>query len=966
MIKRNSFAGILVLIMLLFAGSCKTTKKKGDVSKLGRFYHNTTSYYNGYFNANELYQNSLAVLEELHQDDYNKILSLYPYRDVPDTKSVAQDLDKVVEKLARVINLHRVGDWVDDSYLLMGKAQYAKQDFEKAQHVFEYFVDEMNPAFKTTNYKLNKKKKAKDKKKARKKAAEERKKKRKKKKKKGKRKTKRQLREEKERMEKEAKEKKQKEKEKEAKKQKKDNLSSPKTFHAKGTKKEWDTYNEGLLWMAKTYIEREKWSQAYYLLSRLRNENLPERLVRELAVATAYYYLKQKKYNDAVKYLKEAFDLTKDKKLKARYAFILGQIYEMTGRTAEAYKIFKEIEKLHPDYELEFNAKLKILKNYQGASDDYALQQLKKLLDEEKYDEYQDRIYFTMGEIMLNKGNTNDAIAYYNKSIAANTNNAPLKAKTYLRLAELNFDKQDYVMSKNYYDSTLMVLDKNDEEYQDIKRLANNLNGIAKNIQIIELQDSLIRISKMSKEEQRELALQLKKKRLEEKKLAEEKKKKQASKNSMKRASMPASQIPDMVPGGMMRRNQPKSSFFAYNPNAVKTGKQEFEKKWGNIRLEDNWRRSNRSDSDYADGDENNEDIDEVSITDAEVSNLLKAVPKTPEQLEQAHSKIKNAMLELGILYRDKLQNYKKSAEILEKLLNRYQDFEDECKAMYYLQFSYKDLGKYDEANALVNKMSAKHPDCIYTKILTDPNFIENKKKQLNQKELAYQNIYNLYKKGEYAKAMEAINNASEELTKNPKYKIKLDYLQAKLTGKLEGKDKYILALEDFVKMYPGTPEAIHAKETLRFLKGDKDAFSKLIYEEELEDFSYQPDKMHYILIVLKGVDDDELKKIKASISNYNKKYHKLDRLRMSNIYFDTKGDRQVILLRKFDSADAAMKYYNEVMKHPKEYIDPDKYQYEVFAISQKNYREVIKQRSVDKYRAFFKKYYLKEGENKK
>jgi hypothetical protein len=241
--------------------------------------------------------------------------------------------------------------------------------------------------------------------------------------------------------------------------------------------------------------------------------------------------------------------------------------------------------------------------------------------------------------------------------------------------------------------------------------------------------------------------------------------------------------------------------------------------------------------------------------------------------------------------------------------------------------------------------MTRKYPDCVYTKILTDPDFVNSKKNKINIKEIYYQDIFKLYKKGDYENDYANIENAGAEIKKDVKYKIKMDFLKAKLLGKLQGKNAYILALEDFVKQYPNTPESISAKETLRFLKGDKDAFSKLIYEEDLQKFTYEPEKMHYILIVVQNISDKEMKMIKTTISNYNKKYHKLNRLKMSNIYFDTKGKDQIILIRKFNTAESAMKYYNQIEKNPDEYINR-KYIYEVFAISQKNYREVIKQKS--------------------
>ncbi len=945
MTLRKIILAVIFLIGFVSLNSCKTTKKKGEVSKVGKFYKNTTAYYNGYFNANEIYQNALVVLDNLHRDDYNHILPLYTYRDVPDTKSVSQDLDKVVEKLGRVINLHRVADWVDDSYLLMGKAQYVKQDFEKAQNVFEYFVDEMNPAFKKSNYKTKKSKKAKKKKV-----------KRKKRKKKKKSKKKRRTRKQKEADDKKEAEKKAKEEEK-LKKAKSEVVKSS-TFHRKGSKKDWETYNEGLLWMAKTYIEREKWASAYYLLTRLRTEYQNKTLKREYPKVKAYYYLKQKNYTEAIEPLQNAISFASDKKEKARLAFILGQVYEKLDNSTKAFAMYQKVGKFKPDYDLEFNAKLKVLKNNSANEEDYVLKEIKNLLKEDKYADYKDNIYYTLAVINMRNNDVPEAIINFNKSIANNKSNPALKAEVYYQLADINFKKQKYIPAKKYYDSTLMVINKTDERYLEIKGLANNLTEIAKNLETIQLQDSLIRISKLPKDEQMALAIAIKKKQLEEKKKEKNIRKSiNERKNGFAQSSIGGAEMMRGMGGKMSRI---KSSFFIYNKSSLETGKKEFKSKWGTILLEDNWRRSSKSDSDYNDGEDSGGEDEEIALTDIEMNNLLRGVPRTPDQLKMANSRIMSSMLNLGILYREKLGNYKKSADILEQLLNRYSGFDDECKAMYYLQFSYKDLNMYTKANNLVAKMSNSFPDCTYTKVLTDPEFVNSRKNKVNLKEKYYADIFDLYTNGEYEKAQAKINNADEDFKKDAKFAIKLDYLTAKITGKTEGRDKYILALERFIKKYPNSKEVIHAKETLRFIKGDKDTFNKLIYEEDLEKFTYQKNKLHYILIVVHDINDDDLKIIKTSISNYNKSFYKLDRLRMSNIYFDTKGKDQVILLRKFSSADAAMKYYNDVIKLDGDYID-SKYNYEIYAISQKNYREVIKQRSVNNYKGFFIKNYFQE-----
>ncbi len=947
MTRRKFFAGILLLVFFTGVFSCKSTKRRDETSKLGKAYQNMTSYYNGYFNANEIYIAGMEKLRQMHEDDYNNILSLYPERDVTNTKSVSQDFDKVVEKLGRVIVLHRASNWVDDSYLLMGKAQYAKQDFEKAQQVFEFFVDEMNPAFKKTKSKKKKKEEAKKKKK---------KKKEKKEKKKKKRKTARQLREEAEKEQQKAEKEKKKKEKKESQKEKKETVVAKTTFHSKGSDKDWYTFNEGLLWMAKTYIENEKWASAYYLITRLKTEKKNDLLRSEYPVLKSYYYLKQKNLSEAVAPLKEAVLYADNKKKKARYAFILGQVYEKLGNRGEAYKMFEKAQNLSSDYDLEFNARLKLLKNYSGNSQEFALNSIKDLLKEEKYDEYKDRIYYTMAQIYFSQSNEAEGIANLHKSNAHNSNNNSLKAESYYKLGSIYFDKEDYIKAKNYYDSTLMVLDKKDERYSDVKNHAGGLSEIARNLKIIQLQDSLIKISYFSEDQKRELALNLKKQELKRK---EAQNKKQKNDNRAIKSSVMRG---DFMPGGINRvpKGKNKSSMIFYNPAALEVGKKEFTKTWGVIELADDWRRSNRSDS--GSGGDDNESTEDMSISDSEIKAILKDVPNTPEKIEAANKKIIDAMLRLGILYRENLSNNDKSVEVLEKLLNRYHDFDDRCKAMYYLNLAYLDLGRNSNSGELVGRMSKKFPDCIYTKILTDPNFGKEKENKINAKEEYYTNIFNMYQNGDYEGAITKIESADKEFLEDAKYKVKIAYLQAKLAGKTKGKDGYILALEDFVKLYPKSKEAIHARESLRFLKGDKDTFSKLIYEEDLEDFSFQPDKMHYVLVVIKDTDDKELNKIKASISQYNKKYYKLDKLKMSNIYFDTKSKNQVILLRKFTNSAKAMKYYSEALNSNGKFIKSD-YDFEMFIITQKNYREVIKQRSIDKYRVFFDKKYLKESE---
>ncbi|HPQ21203.1 MAG TPA: hypothetical protein PK147_05095, partial [Saprospiraceae bacterium] len=83
-----------------------------------------TSKYNGIFNANELYKEKLDYMRNIHQDNYTQILPVYDYVAVADPKSIASDMDVVIEKVTTVAALHEAGDYVDDCYVMMAKAQF--------------------------------------------------------------------------------------------------------------------------------------------------------------------------------------------------------------------------------------------------------------------------------------------------------------------------------------------------------------------------------------------------------------------------------------------------------------------------------------------------------------------------------------------------------------------------------------------------------------------------------------------------------------------------------------------------------------------------------------------------------------------------------------------------------------------------------------------------------------------------
>lgn len=132
---------------MIFLGGCST--KKNSFTR--RAYHNTTTRYNGYFNAKEIMKATDAQLLEEHQDDFSEILPLFIYPDEEKSKSLYPEMDKVIEKCSEAIERHSIyvkkeehNRWIDDCYSLIGKARFYKREHFNAIEIFEYLAKAYN------------------------------------------------------------------------------------------------------------------------------------------------------------------------------------------------------------------------------------------------------------------------------------------------------------------------------------------------------------------------------------------------------------------------------------------------------------------------------------------------------------------------------------------------------------------------------------------------------------------------------------------------------------------------------------------------------------------------------------------------------------------------------------------------------------------------------------------------------
>ncbi len=1003
---------IILVAVVLLAAACVTQKSRSDVSPIKKFNHDLNSEFNGYFNANELYEAALLTLNEGHSDYYNKLLPVYKYTATDSPDAVSSDMDEAIKKVTVIRALHEPSHWIDDCYLMAGKAQYLKQDYESAEETLSYLVDEFSPEAKLKKSRKKKKstsKASKPKTQAEKKA-KEREREQVQKEREDERKDKAKTRKQEQKEKKKAYNQRKKEREKELKARRKarkrgekpvrrstevigDDTPEEKTTTSKESKntledaakkakeeaaqkakeeklkkeiekdekdrpfKHRSAHQEGQLWLARTYIERDKYDQASYLIQGLeRNPNLYKDVASELEAVKAHYFIKRKQFDQAIPALEVAKETAKKRIDKARMAYILAQIYQQKGSTSSALSYFEEVVKLKPAYEMEFSARLSMtLSDYHsgGASVDKAIKSLEKMLKDEKNVDFKDRIYFAMAEIYLKDGQEKLGVEHLKKALKEGGGNNAQKAEALVKLAYLFYQEEDYVKAKNYFGEALSLLPKTDERYDDIEKLNNTLADVARNIEAVALQDSLLSISRMTNDEKRNIAYEIRKKQEEDRK--------KSIQNANNSKFGPRSR-PSVGTGGVARATAgaAKSSFFAYDDKSVKRGKRSFDRAWGGDRvLEDNWRRSNRQNSTAFDEEDRENELASNRLGDEEVATILRGVPQSQKQIEGAENTLADAMFELGVLYRERLQNYKKSVETFERLLERFPNNSHKAESLYYLYLSHNDLGNSAKAQGYRDQLVKEFPESIFAQVLTDPNYLA----KINAEEMRLTNYYNAvyanFTSDNYQVAYDSLQQVDTRFGATNPLQPRFALLAAMTLGKLEGKEAYVRSLKDVVAKYPNTAEQIRAREILRLLGtsvGSIPGGGDLSADER---YKYEPEKLHYLVIALPP--EAVLNDVKINVSDFNRKYHTNDKLRISNIYLDglNGGDRTpLVVVRRFKTEEDVMNYYRGVEKNSRDFIQ--NIDYEMYPITQTNYREVLKSKSLEDYKAFFQANYLK------
>ena len=889
-----------LFLAALFSG-CSTEKN----TRATRAFHNLTSHYNIYFNAKESVKHGTKSIEENIENDFTRLLPVYKSSEKSAAEMVKSDMETAIIKCSKLIEIHSItkkpkrkkkrtrkyqefaskeefNNWIDDSYLLMGKAYFYQHNFMAAIDNFGYvtrkFPDE-------------------------------------------------------------------------------------------------ESSDEARIWLLRSYTELERFVEASEVIQAIQNEeDFPRKLEKDLAVATADYYIKQHKYDEAIKFLNIAIKKTFLKRKKARNQYIVAQLYKEVGKDAEASKAFEAVTHMNPGYKMAFNAKINSAGIFSGEGDtEKLIKELNKMLRDKKNVDFRDQIYYALGNIYFIKGNHDEAVENYRLSVSNSFQNQFQRALSAITLADIYFEDLQYRDAQAYYDSAMTIIDETYPNYQELSDKYKSLTNLVDNIHTVERQDSLQKVAKMPAIERESLIARL---------MKEEQEKQRNMENlSLQSAQGTGYYRANQNRMGMGRR-QGGGGWYFYNPQTVSYGKVTFQQLWGKRKLEDNWRRLNKNSMSIESPDELAEVVDSSKIVIREQDPLKKEyytqdLPLTDSLMQVSNEKIRDALYSIGKIFKSEFGNYPRSAMAYEDLNKRYPNNIYQLSAYFDLYDLFDLMGDKKTSDYYRNLIITQYPKSNYAQYLLNPNFFVEMAARTDSLNKLYSEAFKNYKTGRYKNVI-ALAPQIKKMAPDSLLVPKIDFMETVAKGTQTDVHSFENLLKGYITQYPSKEPTPLANEILTLIQDSSLAdyqklvelgyISEEIKNEELlpgkqgEDdefggrYTYDEDLLHYFVIAYPRESKIDLNRLKFDIANYNiDHYTKVD-FDIETAFLNDK--LAFVIVRAMENKESAIIYHRAIIRRANVFKTLKGVEYVNFVISSTNYRTVLEEKSITDYLKFFVKNY--------
>lgn len=726
---------------------------------------------------------------------------------------------------------------------------------------------------------------------------------------------------------------------------------------------ESDKIYEAKIWRERTNMRLDNDQVAVNNLTKLLGEiKLKDQVFADANATLAQAFLNLEQKDSALVKLNTALKYTEINEEKARYHFILGQLYEEQKQKDSAYKHYQAVidmkRKSPRKYIIEAHARQARQFDYVKGDTIAFLEKYKDLLEDRENRPYLDVLNHQMALYYDARKNYPSAIKYYNKSIEKRTPDDYLTASNYRNIAQIKFNTAKYQDAGLYYDSTMTYLNPKTREFKGIKKKRDNLEDVIKYEAIAQRNDSILNVTSLSAADRKEFyeSYIAKLKKADEAKAKLEKEKQErlerenraADNDDIDRADGksivatvkddPKSKVsPVKTAGGTSAGG---STFYFYNPQTVAFGKLEFKKRWGSRTLKPNWRLSAIKSAD--------EKADEL-LTDSTATSAardpkagktteaapekytadfyLKKLPTDKKVLDSLATERNFAYYQLGVIYKEKFKEYKLATDKLEQLLQNKPEERLVLPTYYHLYKIYEITDK-NKAAAMKNRIVSEYPDSRYSQILTNPTEAVTGDQS---PEAVYDRLFAMYEKEEYRALLPQVEAAITQFT-GEEIVPKMELLKARVAGKLKGLKEYKAALNFLALNYPNTEEG---KDAEKLLGRDVAMLEARKY------YAAKPESWK-ILYKVSATDTPETKRLVGLLTTFTSE-RTTERLKLSRDLFTIEDD--FVVIHGIPSEQKA-KDIATILRDYKDY----KVQQEAVVISNENYIVLQANKNLEEY----------------
>lgn len=145
---------------------------------------------------------------------------------------------------------------------------------------------------------------------------------------------------------------------------------------------------------------------------------------------------------------------------------------------------------------------------------------------------------------------------------------------------------------------------------------------------------------------------------------------------------------------------------------------------------------------------------DSTSLDPHQRAYYLAQIPFTSEQTAASNQLLADGLYHAGIIFKDRLDNLALSEKMLLRLVDNYPDFAHLDDAYYHLYLLYSRKKQTQMANCYVEKLKKDYPESRFTTLLSDPYYLENARMGVHIEDSIYTLTYQAFKEGKYEVVM--------------------------------------------------------------------------------------------------------------------------------------------------------------------------------------------------------------------